>query len=290
VREAVVAAGAVLWREGARGEPEVAVVHRPRYDDWSLPKGKLDGDEPVPAAAVREVLEETGSTGPLGRPLGTTEYDVAVGGRLVPKTVHWFALEARDGAFSPGDEVDELLWLPVDQALRRLDPTRDGGVLERFAACPPRTATVLLVRHASAGDRRDWSGPDDLRPLDDKGRAQAARLAPVLRLWAPTRVVSAPPLRCVDTVAGLGADVEVVDVLGEAAFDLDRARALLAGLAGPAGAAGAPGAAVACSQGGAIPELVRTLTGREHPPAKKGSTWVLSFDGSDVVASAYLRV
>ena len=282
--DAVVAAGAVLWREGERGEPEVAVVHRPRYDDWSLPKGKLDGDEPVPAAAVREVLEETGSTGPLGRPLGTTAYAVALEGRLVPKTVHWFALEALDGRFAPGEEVDELLWLPVDRALRRLDPSRDGAVLERFAAHAPRTATVLLVRHASAGDRREWSGPDALRPLDDRGRAQAARLAPVLRLWAPRRVVSAPPVRCVDTVAGLGAPVELDDVLGEEGFDLERASALLSALAAPGGAA------VACSQGGAIPALVEALTGRSDPPAKKGSTWVLSFDGTAVAGSTYLRV
>jgi broad specificity phosphatase PhoE/8-oxo-dGTP pyrophosphatase MutT (NUDIX family) len=285
VADPVRAAGALLWRSGEAG-PLVAVVHRPRYDDWSLPKGKLDDDEPWPVAACREVLEETGFTGPLGRDLGSTRYDVLLGGALVPKTVQWWSLEAEEGAFTPTAEVDELLWLPVREARRRLDPSRDGAVLARFVAGPPRSTTVLLVRHATAGDRGAWSGPDLLRPLDDDGRAQADRLATALAPWRPQRVVSAPPLRCRQTVEGLGLPVEEDSRFGEDGFDLAVARDALTRLAAEVGR----GCVVVCSQGGAIPALVAELAGAtERVRARKGSTWVLSVDDGRLVGAGYLR-
>ena len=277
------AAGALLWRDGTSG-PEVAVVHRPRYDDWSLPKGKLDEDEPWAVAACREVLEETGFSGALGRDLGATRYDVLLGGSLVPKTVRWWSLEADGGAFTPTAEVDELVWLPPREAGRRLDPSRDGAVVARFLAAPSRSATVLLVRHASAGDRADWAGPDAERPLDGPGRVQAGRLAPALASWRPDVVVSAPPLRCRATVEGLGLPVEVDARYGEEGFELDAAREALLALAAQRRCA------VVCSQGGAIPALVAELAGAtDRVRARKGSTWVLSVHEGRLVGAGYLR-
>lgn len=268
------AAGAVLWRRSPAGV-EVALVHRPRYDDWSLPKGKLDPSEPEAVAAVREVVEETGFTGPLGRGLGTTEYDVVVAGRLVPKTVRWWSLEAAEGAFTAGDEVDELRWVDAAAAVDLLGA--EAAPLRRFLSGPADAVTLLVVRHASAGDRSSFRGTDDRRPLDDDGRTQADLLADVLSLWRPVRVLSAPPVRCRATVAPLSArvghDVEVVAHWGEDAWDRDAALADLRGLA----RAGTP--AVICSQGGAIPDLVAHLTSTDgRVRAKKGSTWALSFD------------
>ena len=147
------AAGGVLWRETA-GRVEVAVVHRPKYDDWSLPKGKLDRGELELAGAVREVAEETGFACTAGPGLGTSRYRVLDRGRDVPKTVRWWSLRADEGgSFVPSDEVDALQWLTVPAAVRRLTAGREDGVLERFAALPTRTSTVLLVRHARAGSR-----------------------------------------------------------------------------------------------------------------------------------------
>ncbi|MCW2615032.1 MAG: hydrolase, partial [Frankiales bacterium] len=180
----VKAAGGVLWRR-QDGVVQVAVVHRPRYDDWSLPKGKLDPGELHVVGAVREVAEETGFAAVAGRTLGESRYRVLDQGRDVPKTVRWWAMRATAGEFVPGAEVDHLQWLTVPEALRRVTAGRDSEPLTAFAAHPPETATVLLLRHGSAGDRDDWAGDDDLRPLDPTGKAQALAAADTLVAWGP---------------------------------------------------------------------------------------------------------
>ncbi|MFH8872159.1 NUDIX hydrolase [Streptomyces griseus] len=118
----VLAAGCVLWRRAPDGRGiEVCLVHRPRYDDWSFPKGKLKrGEEPL-AAAVREVLEETGHHCAPGEPLPTSRYPVD--GR--PKEVSYWAAEATGGSFTANAEVDRILWLAPDAARVRLTQPRD---------------------------------------------------------------------------------------------------------------------------------------------------------------------
>ena len=271
------AAGGVLWRE-LDGEVRVAVVHRPRYDDWSLPKGKLEPGELEAAAAVREVQEETGFSCVVGRGLGVTRYRVLDKGRDVPKRVRWWALEARDGAFVPDREVDRLEWLTVSQALRRVTAGTDDALLQRFAACPARTSTVLLVRHGLAGRRDEWVGDDAVRPLDEVGEGQARALADLLPLWAPTAVLSAPALRCRTTVEPAAERLRlVVQVDGDLAEDAAER------LPGRLRALGATGeTVVACSQGGAIGAAVAELTAEAgldvgEPTAPKGSVWALSF-------------
>ncbi len=277
------AAGGVLWRETA-GRVEVAVVHRPRYDDWSLPKGKLDRGELALAGAVREVAEETGFTGTAGPGLGTTRYRVLDRGRDVAKTVRWWSLRAAEGgAFVPSDEVDELAWLTVPAAVRRLTAGREDGVLERFAALPTRTSTVLLVRHARAGTRGAWDGDDAERPLDGTGRGQAAALGDLLPLWAPTAVRSAPAVRCRQTVepvaARLGLPVELDAALAERSDGLpDRLCELGA----------SDRTVVACSQGGVIGAAVAALAGDAglllpDADAPKGSVWALTFSSGRLV-------
>ena len=271
------AAGGVLWRE-VDGQVRVAVVHRPRYDDWSLPKGKLDPGELEVAAAVREVEEETGFSCVVGRGLGVTRYRVLDKGRDVPKRVRWWALEAVDGEFVPDREVDRLDWLTVPQAARRVTAGTDDGTLQRFATCARRTSTVLLVRHGLAGRRDEWVGDDDVRPLDETGGVQARALGDLLPLWRPTAVLSAPALRCRSTVEPaadrLGLPVEVDEDLAEVAAERlpGRLRAL--------GAAGR--SVVACSQGGAIGAAVTELAAEAglevaETTAPKGSVWALSF-------------
>jgi 8-oxo-dGTP pyrophosphatase MutT (NUDIX family) len=171
--KAVLAAGAVLWRADTDdAEPKVAIIHRPRYDDWSLPKGKVDPGETEPVTAVREVLEETGCTAHLGRRLTTVSYPVEQG----VKKVRYWAARRIDGEFAPNDEVDELVWLTVAEAMKRVGYPHDQKVLRRFAKLPADTQTVLIVRHGSAGDKKRYRGDDDKRPLDKRGRAQAESL------------------------------------------------------------------------------------------------------------------
>ena len=124
------AAGGVVWRlDGS--VLEVLLVHRPKYDDWSFPKGKLDPGETLEQCAVREVEEETGLRCTLGHELVSTTY-VDRKGR--PKVVHYWEMTVADGAFVPGDEVDEVRWLPIPDAEQLLSYDRDQGILATFVA------------------------------------------------------------------------------------------------------------------------------------------------------------
>ena len=110
-------------------------------------------------------------------------------------------MQAVGGGFEPSAEVDELRWLAMDEAAELCSHDWDRVVLADLARTDvPLMPTLLLVRHARAGDRSDWDGPDDLRPLDPRGREQARRLAEVLPLFRPDDLLSAPPVRCMETV------------------------------------------------------------------------------------------
>ena len=286
------AAGGVLWRPGAGGV-ELAVVHRPRYDDWSLPKGKLDDGESVHAAAVREIAEETGFAAVLGRHLGTVEYPVSTP-RPATKTVDYFAAMAGAGSFHRNDETDDLRWCPVAATLDLLTYQHDQDILAAFAALPAELATVLLVRHAKAGKRSEWAGQDELRPLTKPGWQQAAAVRALAPLFGVDRVHSAPLLRCQQTVEAVAADLAVPltsePLLSE---EIYRERAdEAAGRLTEIVAAG--GVAAVCSQGGVIPGLVSGLadTGGldlDAVESRKGSVWPLFFHRGRLVAVDYVQ-
>ncbi|MDO0927064.1 NUDIX hydrolase [Streptomyces sp. TG1A-8] len=131
--DTVRAAGCVLWRRSpVTGGPEICLVHRPRYDDWSHPKGKLERGEDPLAGALREVAEETGYTAEPGAELPGVRY--AAGGR--PKEVRYWAAEAVSGHFTPNDEVDRIVWLPPDEARHRLTRSHDRDLVDALADLP----------------------------------------------------------------------------------------------------------------------------------------------------------
>lgn len=279
------AAGGVLWdtREGA---VRVALIHRPRYDDWSFPKGKLIAGEHVLVAALREVEEETGQRAVIGRSLGEVHYlkDAS------QKVVSYWALRALGGEFVPGDEVDEVLWLRPQDAQRMLTQDRDREVLARFMAAAVDTTPFILLRHGSAGARGSFPGDDKERPLDETGLRQGAALVPLLAGYGIERVLSADVLRCADTVrpyaAVRGATVESEPLLSESGYPgnpeaaIRRTAALVADRH----------PTVLCSQGGVIEGLVTSVcTTYGHqvpadPSARKGSFWAMHFGSDELLA------
>jgi 8-oxo-(d)GTP phosphatase len=271
------AAGAVLWRPGPDGRPLVALVHRPRYDDWSFPKGKVHRDEHVVRAAAREVWEETGVWPVLGRRLPTVRYPRDDR----PKRVDYWAATGDEGRFVAGDEVDRVDWLPVAEAAGRLSYEHDRGVLEAFAGGPVRTTPFIVLRHGNAGEKRDWQENDLLRPLDERGRAQAQRLDDVLACYGPARVISSATARCLETVlpyASRTATEVRTDwavTVGTSKAPGDRAAELLA--------AGLP--VLICTHGELVPELIDRACEElgapspDDPKLPKGGFWVLQVAG-----------
>jgi 8-oxo-(d)GTP phosphatase len=214
VSEAIHSAGGVLWRPAADGSGavEVLLVHRPKYDDWSLPKGKREPGEHILLTAVREIWEETSVRPVLGPRLRTVEYLV----HDRPKQVDYWAAYCPADQAAASHEIDAVSWLPLPQALDRLSYPRDVDVIKSL---PPRpTVPLILVRHASAGHRDQWAGQDLQRPLDAEGTAEALALADLLACFAPrARVISSPALRCTESVRpyaeSFGGSVEAMAVL-----------------------------------------------------------------------------
>jgi 8-oxo-(d)GTP phosphatase len=289
----VYAAGAVLWQldsaDSANPTLEVAVIHRPRYNDWSLPKGKVDPGETAPVAAVREVLEETGHHAILGRRLVSVSYPIDQG----VKKVYYWAARSTGGEFTPGKEVDELIWLPVDDAMKKLDYAQDRKVLRRFMKQPADTQTVLIVRHGTAGRKSRFKGDDTKRPLDKRGRAQAEALVPQLMAFGATDVYAADRVRCHQTVEPLaeelGVDIHNEPALTEESYakNTKRARHRVMDIAAHGGTA------AICTQGKVIPDLIAWWCEREGVrPDKsrnhKGSTWVLSLAGGRLIAADHI--
>ena len=295
------AAGALLWRPSRKHGVRIALVHRPRYGDWSLPKGKANGSETPPVTAAREVWEETGVSAALGRALTTVNYQVS--GR--PKTVSYFAARALSGDFSPNHEVDRMDWLSPARTRDRMTYDFDRAVLDTFLLESAELAGAVLVRHARAGHRESYQGEDAGRPLDAKGRKQADALLTEILPFAPRSVHSAPLVRCRSTVAPVAAalGIGVIDepALSEDAYRDDPAhsRRRLVELA-----TGMPdgrwcdadlepvpndgGSTVICSQGGVIPGVIKSLASRWEarlPPmaTPKAAFWVLSFDGRRLI-------
>jgi 8-oxo-dGTP diphosphatase len=287
----ITAAGGLVFAT-IDGKRRLLVIHRPRYDDWSFPKGKHDDGESDRDAALREIEEETNVRGRIVGRLSDVVYTTPNDN---PKRVTYFAVRAvQTPKFKPNSEVDKLEWLSKKEARKRLTYAHDRMLLESVSLRRlETTGQVNLVRHAAAGDRDDWKGDDRKRPLTEKGRLQAIAIADGLERRMATRVLSSPYVRCVETgqplAERLDLGVEKAAFLEEGAggsefFDYVAER---------------PGEElVMVSHGDVIPAIIDRL-GRKgvrlftrvpdgRLDCKKASNWILTTEHGRTVSAEYV--
>src|SRR5215212_654515 len=198
------AAGAVVVRRA-----QVLLVHRPAYDDWSFPKGKLDRGELAPVAAVREVGEETGVRVRLGVPLTSQSFPSGRGTKVVDYWVGRVVGDPDVSGYLVNAEIDEVEWVPVEKAEKRLSSPRDRHTMGEALATGRKTRAFVVLRHGKARSRKAWPKQDRIRPLLVPGAAQARAAVPLLAAYGVTRIVSSSSVRCAATVAPYAEEANV---------------------------------------------------------------------------------
>lgn len=255
------AAGAVLWRRSSNADLEIAIVHRPRYDDWSLPKGKIDAGESHIAAGYREIHEETGYESIFGPEIGTVVYKL----EGAPKEVRYWSAAATVQTGKPDPaEVDLVEWLTPKKAKEKLTNKDDRAVVDFFLEFGADTFPIVLLRHAKALKRTDWDGDDGDRPLEHRGQLQAKRFLPIYAPYNVTEIHTSDALRCIETVDLLARSLNKVPIfsadLSEYGFEMDRDAPL--DYVQDLMDRGVP--ALVCSHNPIIPKVVKKLVGKKY--------------------------
>jgi len=227
MKQVILAAGAILWRKNKDKFTEVALIHRPKYDDWSFPKGKAEVGESLIACAFREVFEETGIESEFGAFLGQVEYPTVDGLKQVS---YWSAKALSNKALTPNSEVDEIKWVALTKVREFLTLETDKKILDKFMKIKFDTKPFILLRHAKAITRDEWQGDDDDRPLDALGQNQAKRLLSMYQVFNLQQIHTSDAVRCYDTVdpiaKGLGIKLEVTGKLSESSYKKDKEKAI----------------------------------------------------------------
>ena len=255
------AAGAVLWRKSDTSQLEIAVIHRPRYDDWSLPKGKVESGESHISAGYREIQEETGYESTFGPEIGTVVYKL----EGAPKEVTYWAAAATVKSGTPNpQEVDEVLWLEPKKAKEKLSNKDDRAIVDFFLEFGVDTFPIILLRHAKALKRTEWDGDDGDRPLEHRGQLQAKRLLPIYLPYGISEVHTSDALRCIETIdlmtrliektAIFSADLSEYGYAKDKEAPLDYVQDLMdRGIS-----------AIVCSHNPIIPKVVKKLVGKKY--------------------------
>lgn len=273
----IVSAGTVTVRELDGKTPQVLLVHRPAYDDWSLPKGHLEPHEFEPVAAARETWEETGVHVTLGRPVGTISYPVTAGTKVVH---YWRATPREARRRKPDREVDKVAWLTPRAALARMSYADERSVVAQALELEPTTA-FLIVRHAKAMLRKNWSGRDRARPITARGRGQSKDLIALLDAYGVRNLASSTSTRCMQTLMPYARRHDL-DIHGWAQLseevgeeDLDGVEVLMTRLAIAAATGGAPTAV--CGHRPVLPTMIEAV-GVVPRPMQTAATIVTHLD------------
>jgi 8-oxo-dGTP pyrophosphatase MutT (NUDIX family)/phosphohistidine phosphatase SixA len=287
------AAGALLWRDNSDLLIEVALIHRPRYDDWSLPKGKLEMGETALQCAYREVHEETGIRATFTRHLGAVEYEESGQEKRVK---YWAAHCALNNSeFVPNEEVDQMKWLPASQALEQATHDSDKSIIEKFMSEEQHTDTLIILRHTKSLERGDWDEADSLRTLDEIGFDQAQLLIKHLAPFAIDELYTSDYTRCVQTVTPLaharGLSITAVPSLNEESFELDPEKAISFANALKQDEKNI----LICSHNPVIPSMLRgilntKLKNKDLIKLEPGDAWIVHRVRGEIVGLDYLSI
>jgi 8-oxo-dGTP diphosphatase len=280
--ELIIAAGGVVWREREDSKIELAIIHRPKYDDWTFPKGKLDTGEELISSAYREIMEETGLDIELGPYLGAVEYESFE----EAKHVSYWAAKALTSSkdFHPNNEVDILEWHDIESARNKLTRDSDKEILEIFIDSPYQASKLIMLRHAKALARTEWQSGDEDRPLDNLGQLQAKRMHAIYQVFGISQIHTSDAVRCYDTVIGLTITLKIEPVitskLSEYTFEKNKDKSLdyaleLAEISRSTGAT-----ILLCSHNPVLPRMLERVTKKsdvELPEnkLKPGDAWVV---------------
>jgi len=283
---AIVAAGGVVWRRDIEGEIEVLLVHRPRYDDWSLPKGKAEDGEALISCAYREILEETGLSIKLGPYIGSVEYYVPDGLKSV---AYWSASLVEDhSSFHANEEVDQIIWLDLQSAAFKATRESDREILVRFSATPYDSSALIMLRHGKALERTEWQGEDEDRPLQLVGQLQSKRMLSLYQVYGLDEIHTSDAVRCLDTVALMAKSLQITPVITNAVSEytykknkdkaIEYARELIK----------KKKQVILCSHNPVLPRMMEKLTKKidfDYPDNKlmPGEAWVLFHNKKEVL-------
>ena len=283
----ILAAGGVITRRH-RGHSEFLIVHRPRHDDWSLPKGKLENSEKFSEASIREVKEETGSEVKKLAKIGSIAYK-STGGRA--KVVRYWLFEYLSGKFQPNYEVDEIRWVEATDAMQILTYPRDRNVFAWGATLTesPSASRIQLVRHAKTGIRAEWRKSNQTRTLTKPGHEQATLLSAYLTRNPVDRIESSTYIRCIQTLEPFAAAI-TKKVLEEPSLTEGAAtRDLIDRIAKLEGKSVAM-----CSHGKEIEALLQTvrnsgaLITSRGIHTEQGGAWDIKLDKGQITSARYL--
>ena len=281
------AAGALLWREVDSRNLEIALIHRPRYDDWSLPKGKVENNESHIATAYREVLEETGFNSVFGPELCTVEYPVGTS----TKTVRYWSAQAigdAKGVMDP-EEVDQLIWVTISDAYDKLTREGDKEVLKNFEKFGTDTIPLILLRHGKAIAREEWEGDDGDRPLAQLGQIQSMRMLAKYLPFGITEIHTSDAVRCYETVAPIARSLKLDMIywteLSEYAYEKDKKAAINV----VNDIIESEAHAIVCGHNPVLPGIVAKLIGKKSfkeldHGLLPGESWILHHRDGEIMA------
>lgn len=287
------AAGALLWRETAERTIEIALIHRPRYGDWTLPKGKIEEGETALQCAYRELVEETGIKANFTQQLGSVDYEE---NGQAKRVIFWAAHCALDASnFIANEEVDQLRWLTIEEALEEATYPTDLEIILKFKDQPKRSDTLIILRHTKALERGDWDEPDSQRTLDEVGFDQAQLLIKHLEPFAIDEVYTSDFTRCVQTVTPIaharGLSITAVPSLNEETFHEDPARAVSFANALKQDEKNI----LICSHNPVIPTMLRgilntKLKNKDLIKLEPGDAWIVHRVNGEIVGLDYLSI